>query len=266
MGGHVHAEHGGHVATHSGRRHEQQPPAAQQPRNDAARRPVVAAAAQAQHTRHIQPRDDDCGRAEDQIETPVEQNADQGWRSVEAIADFGLGDRGPQDGRRWRRRAAQPDGNAESEPENRGLDQRQPDQHPVCTRLSRMRLQRSNSTATLPPANDAQHAQRDEFDHHQPPVRRGQQVGRQHPHQGIHHTADPHRHPAAQRDRGEAPCRQVGVVSAAQGVGQQRQQTTGPQAGGHQVDQQAVGGQVVRAAGRRVTSQPERDEGHQRSN
>ena len=65
------------------------------------------------------------------------------------------------------------------------------------------------------------------------------------PHQGVDDAADRHRHEAPQRDRGEPPRGQLGVSTAAQRVDEEREQPACPQRGGDQVDEQAVGGQVV---------------------
>ena len=183
-----------------------------------------------------------------------------GGRSGEVVADLGFGNR--RQPKRWRRRgcAAQPDGDAESHAEDGSLDQRQADQDTARFWRARIGLQRNDSGAPLAPAEDPQRAERDELGDHQAPVAGGQQVGRRNPDHGIDDAAERHRDPTPQRDRGEPPRRQADVVTAAQAVGEQGEQATGPQAGGDEVNQQAVGGQVVRAAGRRVTGQPQRDE------
>ncbi len=252
---HVHAEHRRHVAADTRRRGEQQHQAAEQPGESTARRPFVAAATQPQQRRHIQCGEDDGRGSEDQVEAPIEQDAcHRGW-PVEVISDFGFGNR-RQPGRRWwRRGTAQPDGDAEREAENGGLDQRQPQQRATRAGRTGICLQRNHTHASLAPAEPAQHAQRDELGDHQPAIVGAQQVGRLHAHQRVHQPAQRHRHPAPQRDHRETPGGQPEVTTAPQGVGKQGQQATGPQAGGDKVDQQAIGCQVVRTSGRRMTGQ-----------
>ncbi len=267
MGDHVHAEHRRHVPADTRGRREQQRRTAQQPGHHPARRPVIAATAQSQHRRHVQRGQDDRRRAEDQIEAPVEQDPRDRGRSVEVVADLGLGNRRqPDRGWRWWR-STQAHGDPECDTKDGRLDQRQPDQRTSGFRVirpTRICLQRSNSGAPLTPADQAQHAKREKLGGHQAPITGGQQVGERDPYQCVDNPAERHCHPAPQRDRGETPCRQGGVLAAAHRVRQQGQQTSGPQAGRDQVDQQAVGGQVMRTAGRGVTGQPERNQRHQR--
>ena len=207
--------------------------------------------------------ENDCGGAEDEVEPPVEQHPGHGRRAGEVVADRDLGGRRVEDRRRRRRRPAQPDRDTEGQPEHQRLDQRQPDQRAARIRVG---LQGGDArcaaaaTRSTPSAHSA-----DDLGDDQPAVTVVEQIGRPDPHQGVDDAAERHRDEAPQGDGGEPARREIGVLAAAQRVNQQRQQTAGPQRAGDQVDQQAVGGQVVRAARRRVPGQRQRHQREQRS-
>jgi hypothetical protein len=101
-----------------------------------------------------------------------------------------------------------------------GLDQRQPDQRPARARVG---SDLGHATAALLPPQQAEHAQRGNLGEHQPAVAGLHQILESDADQSIDHTGHRHRHEAPQRHRREPPCGEVGVLPAAQGMGQQRQ-------------------------------------------
>lgn len=259
---HVHAEHRRHVAAEPRRGGEQQHGAAKQPRDRAAHRPGIATAAQPVHRGQVHHPTDDRRVSQQQVESPVEQHPGHGRRAGEVVSDRDLGGAGdPRLGRRWG--APQADGDAEGDAEQCGLGQRQPDQRCARTRIGG---QGGQADPALPPAQPAEQEQGDDLGHQQPAVGGLHQIGRLDPNQRVEHAADRHRDETPQGQRRETSRGQRGVGSigpAAHRVGQQREQSARPQRTGHQVDEQAVGGQVVGAAGRRVPGEHQRHQGQQ---
>jgi hypothetical protein len=100
----------------------------QPPRHGPSDRPRVAAAPQPDDGQHVDDREHDGGRAEDQVEAPVEQQARHGRRSGEVIADLDGGYRRIEDGRRRRRSTAQRHRDTERQPEDNRFDEPEPDQ------------------------------------------------------------------------------------------------------------------------------------------
>ena len=80
------------------------------------------------------------------------------------------------------------------------------------------------------------------------------------PHQRVDHAGDRHHDPAHQREPREPLRRQAQVVPAPVAQRQHRDQAADPEGRGDEVEQEAVGGDVVRAAARGVPGDRDRDQ------
>ena len=89
-------------------------------------------------------------------------------------------------------------------------------------RAPRIRLQGGDAPPSLKPADHAERAQRRRLGQDQPAVDRYPTNRRFHADQGVDHTAQRHGHEAPGR-RVEPTRGQIGMLTAAQGVDQQRQ-------------------------------------------